>query len=77
MLPDGSLHYGPVVGGDTFPGQALGGEGTIAGVTVRCEAPDWAVRWHTGYPPRPTDHHDIARLCGRFGVPVPDAFNRR
>ena len=27
-----------------------------------------ALRWHTGYSPRPEDHHDIPRLCDRFGL---------
>jgi lincosamide nucleotidyltransferase A/C/D/E len=73
-LPDGSLHYGSVTAGETFPAGALAGHGFIAGTTVRCEAPEWAVRWHTGYPPRPVDHHDVSLLCERFGIPLPEQF---
>lgn len=36
-------------------------------LAVRCEAAEWAVRWHTGYPPRDVDRHDVSRLCERFG----------
>lgn len=73
-LPDGSLHYGSVLDGVVFPAEALDGEGWIAGTAVRCEAAEWAVRWHTGYPPRAVDHHDVALLCNRFGIDVPERF---
>jgi lincosamide nucleotidyltransferase A/C/D/E len=72
--PGGSLHYGSATGGVAFPAAALAGSGAIAGVEARCEAPEWAVDWHTGYPPRPADHHDVPRLCARFGIPAPDGF---
>lgn len=73
-LPDGTLHYGSVRDGDRFPAEALSGRGTIAGSAVRCEAPRWAVRWHTGYPPRAADRHDVPLLCQRFGIDLPEAF---
>jgi lincosamide nucleotidyltransferase A/C/D/E len=73
-LPDGSLHYGSVVDGVVFPAEALAGQGLIAGTAVRCEAPEWAVRWHTGYPPRNVDRHDVPLLCQRFGIDLPAAF---
>ena len=56
--------------------EALAGRGTITGTPVRCEAPEWALRWHTGYPPRPVDRHDVTRLCERFGLPLPDDWPR-
>ena len=49
-LPDESIHYGSVTDAYIFPAAALEGQGSIAGTPVRCEAPEWAVRWHTGYP---------------------------
>ena len=73
-LPEGKLHYGSVITGVVFPALALCGQGTIAGVSVRCEAPEWAVRWHTGYEPRAVDRHDVALLCERFGLDLPAAF---
>ncbi|MEV4349957.1 aminoglycoside nucleotidyltransferase [Actinoplanes sp. NPDC049596] len=72
--PDGALHYGPAVEDFSFPAEALSGEGVIAGRKVPCEAPSWSVRWHTGYPPRPADHHDVPLLCERFGLELPEAF---
>jgi lincosamide nucleotidyltransferase A/C/D/E len=73
-LPDTTVHFGSVVDGITFPAEALAGHGRVAGLAVRCEAPRWAVRWHTGYPPRPTDRHDVRLLCSRFHLDVPEAF---
>jgi lincosamide nucleotidyltransferase A/C/D/E len=75
-LPDGeTIHFGAASGGVTFPTEALGGHGRINGRAVRCEAPEWAVRWHTGYPPRDVDRHDVPLLCARYGVPLPDGFD--
>lgn len=73
-LPGGSLHYGSAIDGEVFPAGALAGEGMIAGTAVRCEAPEWAVRWHTGYPPRTVDRHDVPRLCERLGIDLPETF---
>jgi hypothetical protein len=46
--PDGALHYGSAIDGESFPAEALSGRGVISHTTVRCEAPDWAVQWRTG-----------------------------
>ena len=74
VMSTGELHYGGVESAISFPAEALDGEGTIAGRVVRCEAPEWCLRWHTGYPARPEDHHDVRLLCARFGYPLPDGF---
>jgi lincosamide nucleotidyltransferase A/C/D/E len=73
-LPDGDLHYGSVTAPYVMPAAALSGRGAIAGVDVRCDDAAWSVRWHSGYPPRPSDSHDVALLCARFGIEVPDGF---
>jgi lincosamide nucleotidyltransferase A/C/D/E len=70
----GSWHYGSVVGGAIFPSSALQGEGFIRGRRVRCEAPDWAVRWHSGYQLRAVDHHDMPLLCAKFALELPDIY---
>jgi lincosamide nucleotidyltransferase A/C/D/E len=59
----------------TFPAEALSGSGRVAGRAVRCEDPEWAVRWHTGYPPRAADRHDVPLLCARYGIPLPEPFS--
>jgi lincosamide nucleotidyltransferase A/C/D/E len=72
---DGPMHYGSVLELYTFPVEALAGRGSIAGTDVRwCESPEWAVRWRTGYPPRPNDLHDVPLLCARFGIQLPAGF---
>jgi hypothetical protein len=63
-----------VVDGDAFPAEALAGRGSVAGVAVRCGSAEWAVRWHTGYPARAVDRHDVPLLCQRFGIPLPEGF---
>ena len=73
-LPDGGVHYGSAVDGLTFPGEALQGRGAVAGRPVRCEAAEWAVRWHTEYPARDVDRHDVPLLCERFGIDLPPEF---
>lgn len=70
----GVLHYGDRTGATLFPTAALGGSGAIGGMRVRCEAPEWAVRWHGGYPPRAVDRHDVTRLCERFALALPPAY---
>ncbi len=74
VLTPTSWHYGGVSGGEIFPSSALSGSGTITGRQVRCDAPEWAVRWHTGYPPRAVDRHDISLLCRRFGFDLPTPY---
>ncbi len=73
-LGDGELHYGSCRAGDTFPAGALDGRGEIAGIGVRCEAPEWSVRWHTGYPMRDVDRHDVALVCERYGLALPPGY---
>lgn len=68
------IHYGAFHGEQFFPADALAGRGIIGGARVRCEAPEWAVRWHTGYPIRPVDRHDVALLCERFALALPEAY---
>ena len=71
---DGQIHYGSVLDPFTFPVEALAGRGRIGGAEVRCESAEWAVRWRTGYAPRPNDLHDVPLVCARFGIPHPAGF---
>ena len=73
-VDDGSWHYGSVVGGERVPAEALGGHGVISGTPVRCEDAAWSVRWHSGYPLRPADRHDVPLLCERFGIELPEEY---
>jgi len=67
-------HYGSLTGGWTFPSSAFRGQGSIDGVDIRCEAPEWSLRFHTGYPIREVDRHDVPLLCQRFDLPLPEEY---
>jgi lincosamide nucleotidyltransferase A/C/D/E len=73
-LDGDAVHYGSISGGVVFPAEALRGRGVIDGLSVVCESPEWALRWHTGYPPRQVDHHDVHRLCERFELELPEPY---
>ena len=71
-LADGRLHYGSVKAPFMFSGNDLSGEGEIAGMSVRCERPEFALQNHTGYELRDIDRHDVAVLCEHFGLQPPE-----
>jgi lincosamide nucleotidyltransferase A/C/D/E len=71
---DDTVHYGAFDSSEFFPATALAGRGMIGARRVRCEAAEWAVRWHSGYPLRAVDCHDVPLLCERFGLKLPEAF---
>jgi lincosamide nucleotidyltransferase A/C/D/E len=73
-LADGRLRYGSLTAPFEFTGNDLAGQGTIAGVPVRCEAAQFSLANHTGYPQREIDRHDVALLCERFGFPLPPGY---
>jgi lincosamide nucleotidyltransferase A/C/D/E len=50
----------------------LAGEGTIAGVAIRCISPESQVLGHTGYELPQEQARDLALLQERFGVGHPD-----
>lgn len=66
--------YGPPQNGDYYRADALTGRGIIAGQPVRCIAPEWLVRFRTGYPPRDKDSLDVRALCERFGFELPEPY---
>jgi lincosamide nucleotidyltransferase A/C/D/E len=73
-IGDGRLHYGSVTAPFDFARQDLSGQGEIAGVTVRCERPEFALRNHAGYEPRAVDRDDVAVLCRHFGLDPPPNY---
>ena len=58
------------------PAGSLEGRGFIAGTPVRCATPRFQVEDHLGYVPQKKDHHDVRALCHRYGMPLPDGFER-
>jgi lincosamide nucleotidyltransferase A/C/D/E len=73
-VSDGSIHYGSIRNPFVLPETALSHEGVIQGEPVRCEEPSWAVRFHTGYVLRPSDRHDVMRLCERYNLELPTEY---
>jgi lincosamide nucleotidyltransferase A/C/D/E len=50
--------------------------GAINGVRVRCVPPEWQVQFHVGYDFDDMDRQDVLALCDRFGIPVPEQYQR-
>lgn len=51
-----------------YPPEAFA-SGTLEGMTVPCLSREQQIRFHSGYPPRPVDRHDLA-LLERLGATV-------
>jgi lincosamide nucleotidyltransferase A/C/D/E len=63
--------YGPVEKGVMYPAGSLHGTGLICGETVRCIAPEWMIRFHSGYILKEKDIRDVAALCEKFNIDNP------
>jgi lincosamide nucleotidyltransferase A/C/D/E len=68
--------YGPPARNVMYPAAALTGQGTIAGLPVRCTSAAFQVQSHTGYPPRDFDIADVTALCEKFGLESPASYKR-
>ena len=66
--------YGP--NGLEYEVGSLDATGTIGGRTVRCCTADFMVRSHTTYEPDLDDARDVFALCERFGIPLPEMYER-
>src|ERR1700689_5397841 len=58
--------------GVEYRAEHLTGTGSINGCSVRCIAPEWLVKFHSGYELDENDHRDVRLLCEKFEIPVPD-----
>lgn len=70
-LGTGDLRYGSVTAPFLFAERDLSGQGEIAGLPVRCESAEFALRNRSGYEPRDTDRHDVAVLCRHLDMEPP------
>jgi lincosamide nucleotidyltransferase A/C/D/E len=68
--------YGPPEVDFVFPAASLQGSGTVGGRTVSCIAPEWLVRFHTGYEVDANDWADVSALCERFAIEIPEEYRR-
>ena len=69
--------YGPPQKGEMYPAGALIGLGRIKKHLVKCIAPEYMVKFHTGYTLRESDYQDVGALCKKFGISLPDEYVRR
>ena len=60
--------------GVPYRGEHLTGQGSIDGYPVRSIAPEWLVKFHTGYEIDENDRHDVRLLCERFGIELPEEY---
>jgi lincosamide nucleotidyltransferase A/C/D/E len=64
------------VHGVAYISEHLTGKGSIHGYPVRCISPEWLVKFHTGYDLDENDFRDVRALCERFGIPLPDEYQK-
>ncbi len=62
--------------GVPYAREHLTGRGSIDGYPVRCIAPEWLVKFHTGYEIDENDRHDVGLLCERFGIELPEEYRK-
>jgi hypothetical protein len=39
-------------------------------------APEWMVKFHSGYPLKEKDFRDVSALCKKFGIDLPAEYER-
>jgi|GEM_PF-270460 len=66
--------HGNVIDGLKYPEESLTGTGKIGNCIVSCISPDHLVKFHSGYPLRERDYHDVSVLCEKFGLAYPDEY---
>lgn len=67
---------GRLIHGVPYPFESLSGHGSIDGFPVECIAPEWLVRFHSGYILDENDYRDVRALCQRFGIDLPEEYRK-
>jgi lincosamide nucleotidyltransferase A/C/D/E len=67
----GDWRYGGALYSETFPEEALQGQGTFGDLSVRCESARWSLEFHNSQNPRDVDVRDMRLLCQHFGLDLP------
>ncbi len=68
--------YWPIETQSILPASVLSGMGKVGGVSVRCIALDWMIKFHSGYKLRESDYHDVLALCKKFEIEIPEEYRR-
>lgn len=67
---------GKNVFGVAYEPKHLTGHGVINGYNVKCPSPEISLEFHTGYPIREKDIHDVKALCEKFNFDIPDDYKK-
>jgi lincosamide nucleotidyltransferase A/C/D/E len=67
---------GKLVYGIAYPFDSLTGTGSVNGHPVKCISPMLMIKFHTGYKLDENDYHDVKLLCQRFGVSIPEEYEK-
>ena len=65
-----------IVDGLEYPKGLLTGSGMINGQSVRCIDPVNLIAFHSGYELKDKDYRDVSMLCEKFGIPLPEEYQR-
>lgn len=52
------------------------GKGSIKGYPVKCIPVDVMIEFHSGYELDENDYQDVKALCDRFGIDLPDEYQK-
>lgn len=74
---EGNGIYGPEERGIMYPADSFEGIGYVNGVAIRCLTAEYQVKSHTGYELREKDYRDVAALCEKFGIELPDEYTQK
>lgn len=75
VLPVSTAQTDGSGGNDTiFARPSAFAEGCLDGRSVRCLSAATQLIVHQGYEPTPSDRHDVARVCERYGLALPAAY---
>ena len=66
--------YGPVENGELYPAASLTGKGKIGNVEVNCIAPEYVVKFHSGYDLKENDYKDVLAVCEKFHLEIPNEY---
>lgn len=67
---------GNIFKGIAYPTTSLTGAGTINGKRVNCIAPEYLIKFHSGYQLTEKDFRDVSALCEKFGINLPKEYDR-
>ena len=68
-------HGNNIFGVEYLP-KHLTGKGKINNYQVKCIPPEWAVKFHTGYPLDENDFHDTKAICEKFNIALPHEYEK-